>query len=372
MSRSEARAYPMIDTLTGLRAYAALWVLSSHLFVGQAYDVGFGTRLDLGPFAYLAYRGAWGVDVFFVLSGFVMMHVYESRFAGGVRLREAARFLGLRLGRIYPLHVAVLALMAVGYASGRLPWDRHPFEVGALVANLLLVHCWGFQDVLVWNRPSWSISAEWFAYLLFPLMARSVQALRGPGATLLALAGAYVLYDVARYQVGGFTRGNLGPGSLLRVAFGFGAGVLLYRLSRWPRLDRVPWDAVCLAAVAGVALSMINLRGYDVLLHLPIVLLVFCVARSRGVAARLFDNRVSVYLGEISYSIYMVHFPLLRFLTHNFGARIQAETAGGGQALLWACAALVLGAVFATSALFYHAVEVPCRDWTKRRLASAA
>lgn len=359
----------MIDTLTGLRGYAALWVFSRHFFAGNAYDVGFGTRVDLGPLAYLAYRGAWGVDVFFALSGFVMMHVYESLFADRVRRRDAAVFLGLRLGRIYPLHVTVLLLMALGYATRLLPEDGHGFEVGPLVANLLLVHCWGVTDALVWNRPSWSISAEWFAYLWFPLMARGARLLRGPAALLGALAAGYVLYVAARFGVEGFARGNLGPGSLLRVGFGFGAGVILYRLTCWRWLERVPWDAVCLATIAGLAVAMTRPRTIDLLLHVPVVLLVFAVARSRSVAARLFDNRVSVYLGEISYSVYMIHFPLLRLLTYNFGASVRAATAGASQPVLWACTAGALSLVLAASALCYHAVEVPCRDWAKRRLA---
>jgi len=102
--------------------------------------------------------------------------------------------------------------------------------------------------------------------------------------------------------------------------------------------------------------------------NFPIALLVFAIACSSGFAARIFDNRVVFYLGEISYSIYMVHFPLLRFLTHNYGSRFDAVAASGDQPTLWAIALGVLALLIAVSSVCYHTIEVPCRDWVKRRV----
>jgi peptidoglycan/LPS O-acetylase OafA/YrhL len=371
MHRAPTDAYSMIDTLTGLRAFAALWVFSRHFFVGSAYDVGFGTRIDMGVASYIAILGGWGVDVFFVLSGFVMMHVYETRFSGGLRRSAIARFYALRLGRIYPLHVAILAVMAAGYALDVLPWDGKKFEGAGLLVNLLLVHCWGFYDALVWNRPSWSISAEWFVYLLFPFFVAVLGSIRKVWQLLLAIGVLFVLYYEARWEIGGFVRGNLGPGSLLRVTFGFLTGFFLYGLYKRRFLRRLDWDAICLVAmVAYVALmiSSFGSTGFSMLFHLAICVVVFSIACSNRYAARIFDNRVSIYLGEISYSIYMVHFPLLRFLTHNFGSHFEKVAAEGNQLVLWLLALAVVGLVIGASSICYHVIEVPCRNYVKRRV----
>jgi peptidoglycan/LPS O-acetylase OafA/YrhL len=325
----------------------------------------------MGVVAYLTVLGGWGVDVFFVLSGFVMMHVYETRFSGGLSRSAVTRFYVLRLGRIYPLHVALLGAMAVGYALDVLPWDGKKFEGAGLLVNLLLVQCWGFYDTLVWNRPSWSISAEWFVYLLFPFFVVVLGSIRKAWQLLLAIAVLFVLYYEARWEIGGFVRGNLGPGSLMRVTFGFLAGFFLYGLFKQRFLQRIDWDAVCVSTiVAFVALMILSVSRYhfSFIFHLPICLIVFSVARSSGYAARIFDNRVSVYLGEISYSIYMVHFPLLRFLTHNFGSRFETVAAEGNQLVLWLLALAVLGLVIGVSSLFYHVIEVPSRNYVKRRV----
>ena len=91
-------------------------------------------------------------------------------------------------------------------------------------------------------------------------------------------------------------------------------------------------------------------------------LLVFATACSSGFAARIFDNRVAFYLGEISYSIYVVHLPLLRFLTHNYGDRFDVVVASGNQLMLWAIALGVFVLLIAVSSFCYHAFTVPCRD----------
>jgi peptidoglycan/LPS O-acetylase OafA/YrhL len=371
MHRAPTDTYSMIDTLTGLRAFAALWVFSRHFFAGSAYDVGFGTKIYIGIASYVAILGGWGVDVFFVLSGFVMMHVYETRFSGGLKRSAVTRFYALRLGRIYPLHVAILGAMAVGYALDVLPSDGKKFQGAGLLVNLLLVHCWGFYDTLVWNRPSWSISAEWFVYLLFPFFVAAFGSIRKAWQLLLAIAVLFVLYHEARWEIGGFTRGNLGPGSLLRVTFGFLAGFFLYGLFKRRFLQRIDWDAVCLSAIVGyVALMILSFGRIDLSLvfHLAICVIVFSVACSSRYAARIFNNRVSMYLGEISYSIYMVHFPLLRFLTHNFGSYFETVAAEGSQLILWLLALAVLGLVIGMSSICYHVIEVPCRDYVKRRV----
>ena len=369
---SSQKAYRMIEPLTGLRAYAAFWALSRHFFLGNAYDIGFGTKVDLGPAYPIAIMGSDAIDIFFVLSGFVIAYVYRARFSDGLRMSEMWRYFAMRLGRIYPVHVALLGVMAVGYSLDVLPWDNIPFDWAGLTVNLLMVQCWGFYPHLVWNRPSWTVSAEWFVYMLFPLFVLVFGSIRKTRRLLLAIAAISVVYYLARWEIGGFTRGNLGPGSLMRATYGFLFGLFLHGLYLERFLARWNWDHVASAAIVMlVAVTVLAVNGYafPLAIYVPICLLVYSLTYARGYAARIFDNRVAVYLGEISYSIYLVHFPLLRALTHAFGPRVAEIAAEAGQPLLWLFTLAMVGTVIAAATVLYYLIELPCRNYVKRRAA---
>ena len=150
----------MLPTLTGVRGFAALAVLFYHIRGGMAGYLP-GAVIDGFAHGYLA------VDLFFVLSGFVLWWNYGPAFvAEGTR--AAPRFLVRRIARIFPLHLAILAAMALFalalLASGRDPGPHYGFA--ALPAHALLLQNWGFTADLRWNDPAWSISTEWAAYLL--------------------------------------------------------------------------------------------------------------------------------------------------------------------------------------------------------------
>jgi len=364
------KAYRMIEPLTGLRAYAAFWALSRHFFLGSAYDIGFGTKVDLGYAYPIAIMGSDAIDIFFMLSGFVIAYVYRNRFANGLRMSELWRYFAMRLGRVYPVHVAIIGVMAVGYSVDALPWDNIPFDWAGLIVNLLMVQCWGFYPDLVWNRPSWTVSAEWFVYVLFPLFIVVFGSIRKVRNLLLAIAAISVVYYLARWEIGGFTRGNLGPGSLMRATYGFLFGLFLNGLYLKRFLAHWNWDLVALAAIVMlVAVTFLTVNGYafPLSIYVPICLLVYSLTYARGFAARLFDNRVAVFLGEISYSIYLVHFPLLRALTYAFGERGAEIAAEAGQPLLWLFTFAMVGIVIAAATVFYYLIELPCRNYVKRR-----
>ena len=160
-----------LKQLTSLRFFAALWVVAYHYWPSLT-----------GGYPVLVDKGYLGVELFFVLSGFILAHVYLDD-AGAGRLNYG-RFLWARLARIYPVHLVTLAAiglmgalaLALGYPM------RHQVIVwSVLPQTLLLIHAWGTASVSAWNHPSWSISAEWFAYVFFPLFAAAAWALRAGG-----------------------------------------------------------------------------------------------------------------------------------------------------------------------------------------------
>ncbi|MFC5370965.1 acyltransferase family protein [Brevundimonas faecalis] len=345
--------------LTALRFMAALWV--------ALYT--FWPNLDVGFVPNLTAKGYLGVELFFVLSGFILSHVYLQAFA---EKRFSYRgFLWARIARIYPLHLFTLfGVMALGLAatfvgmqidSGILSWKTLP-------AHLLMVHAWGFAGEAGWNHPSWSISAEWFAYLTFPLFATLAWSLRkrpwlAAGAAALFLAGLYAGFE----RVAGFplTEATFRWGAL-RIVPCFAYGCALYLVYRRAPLPRAGLLALAAAAVMIAAASIF---AWDAVTVLAAGLLILALASVPNERAGLLASRPAVYLGEISYSVYMVCAPW-QILAVNLAARATGAEDKRLQLFVWL--GIVLGLI-AAAAVTYHLVERPARKalrgWAERRRA---
>ena len=128
--------------------------------------------LHAGDKSGLVFKGYLGASLFLVLAGFLAVHLVVTQTAQG-RFRYGP-FLWTRLIRTYPLHLAMIAVMAVLLIGGRLTGAALPaavFDWRGLLANLALVQGWGTVPTVSWNFPSWLISAEWFAYIALPVTA---------------------------------------------------------------------------------------------------------------------------------------------------------------------------------------------------------
>lgn len=156
-----------IAPLTGIRAFAAFWVFFRH-FRTEILDVFPGAQI----FAPLMNLGYLGVDLFFILSGFILTFTHLDTMAGRYDWRKALGFLWLRIGRVWPLTAFVLMLFGAYFVFQTFSTGNPAFlaqlDAGRLVQHLLLVHAW-YPHILDWNGLDWSISAEWLAYLTFGL-----------------------------------------------------------------------------------------------------------------------------------------------------------------------------------------------------------
>lgn len=339
-----------IRELTSLRAFAAWWVVAYHF---SALLPAFGGH-DLPVLG----TGFVGVDIFFVLSGFVLAYVYSAQIV--TDQFNYTQFLINRFARVYPLHlVTMLALLvpaAILYGLGidiAIVDNLRPKEnydpVFAVFTHLLAVHAWGFDPVTYFNGPSWSISAEFFAYILFPVFGWLF--LKPALRTSLALAASLVVgVSLLTYALLGVSPAALPTGyGIGRILPEFVIGMVAWRL--WGGV-KSPWGWALVAA--GVALLLAAPASVLVPVGAACLVLGFATVR--------FESRVLHFLGEISYSTYMIH-ALVLFALLPILARFPAYQAGVF------VAAIVI--TLAGSVVSYFLVEVPARSWL-RRIANRA
>ncbi len=162
-----------IKALTGLRIVAALWVVLFH-FRPLLWEASPRLKDDLEP---LLNAGAQGVDLFFILSGFVLTWNYLDRMGPSFATRATLHFLWLRLSRVWPvylvtMHIAALWIIFTLHVGNVPSPDADKLTAISYVRQVFLVQLWfePFFDGTSFDGPAWSISAEWLAYLLFGVL----------------------------------------------------------------------------------------------------------------------------------------------------------------------------------------------------------
>jgi peptidoglycan/LPS O-acetylase OafA/YrhL len=348
-----------IRPLTGIRGIAALTVFLAHsqeALLSRGIDLSAPTLIER-----LFLSGGRQVDIFFVLSGFILTLIYDKWFDGGINRSNYLKFLRKRLARIYPLHAFMLVLIAgfVLVASVRhtqVANGLERFSLSSLAQNFLLVHAWGFdgKEGGTWNPPSWSISIEYLAYLLFPLFLWvSTTARKNHRWLLLAaiLACGFLCNAVMFW-------GQAGVSGISRGLTEFALGCLCVSFFSSSLAD---W----LRSNVGSALALLALLiCYALTPETSFAIAVFAAPLILALTGK---NRVSAFfgwtpvyfLGEISYSIYLGH-----FLFTSIAYRLVSVGWMRSGPLATALGVIfIITFVLGLSTLTYYAIERPGRDW---------
>lgn len=307
MTEAALRSTPFpadISALTGLRLFLALGVILFH------YQLAWTPPVEL---AGLFNRSRLAVDIFFMLSGFILTHIY---LRDGQTL-DYGRFIVARLARIYPLHLVVLAGMGVMVAGASLVGvglEPGRFNAPDFFSTLFMTHAWfPRQSLVLWNGPSWSLSAEWFAYLLFPAYAWIGLRLRARPWLILGMSAlGFMAFDAFHVATMGAilprSEDNMG---ILRILPEFLAGVGLYFLGL--KLSPGRAAAALFAAVTTAALIVAMQIPLDdrliVLLGAPFLLSIALLSKAgRG---SVLSHPIVRFGGQISFAVYISHIPVL-------------------------------------------------------------
>lgn len=344
--------------LDALRFFFALIIVVAH-------TIGFRQTLIHGAFA---------VDFFFILSGFVLSHALIGRPVA------ARQFAWARLARLYPLHLAALAWLVclVPPFSSSLP----EYSMTALALSATMLQGVAVLQIQIWNFPAWSIGVEFLVnlLLLYPVVkaravgAAAVAVILSYLATILAWGPVFDWFNVQS------AFGTYVSGGLLRGSGGILLGYLLYEayLRLEPRLAGTRltgWTTGLEIAVIGALLFSLwtDDRRWNVLPVPLSALLVLQMAAAPGLVSGMLQREPFAYLGDCSYSIYLLHIPL--FLTFVALGLMPAPLPETGIAPLWPIYFVLL---LILSAASFRLVERPAqrslmqayKAWSTRSVAS--
>lgn len=303
--------------------------------------------------------GYLAVDLFFMLSGFVLFYCHGHEFEA-VRSSTVLTFYKKRLARVYPVHLLLL-LLFLSVPSTILLFSEQAtvtnrFTSGSFIANLLLIQNWGLFDQLTWNIPAWSISVEWFAYLWFPAIAFAISKFRDAKAVLIGLILISLLLVPLTGNLFGIASigDNISNYGVIRGLIQFIVGALLCPLAL-SRRDANLYVPTFVAIIPFGLLILLSAGIVSDLWFAPLTFLVLILYLSggRGFVARAFKSRWLVFLGDISYSTYIIH-----YLVYDWFKFLFIKP---GEPAAWWLIVLTFGFILVASILSYRWIERPAQ-----------
>jgi peptidoglycan/LPS O-acetylase OafA/YrhL len=339
-----------IRALTGVRGVGAALIVVYH----------FGKiRLDWVHEVWPVPHGYMAVDLFFMLSGFVIGLGYRNAFSGNFSTNYRA-FLIKRIARLYPAYIVISVLYVLKLAfhlAGEETLAR--FGLFDVIGNVLMLGGWGLH-IYPLIGVAWAASAELGSYILLPLLMLGTLQRGVFGWSLCVLLSVIAIYAIDASGLGYsgpldvVETTSLYP--LLRAIAGFTFGLAIYRYA--DNLDRLTprsQDAILIVTLVALVVAACVTKN-DFPVYFLLIPLIAILSRDAPLALLLFGNRLVYHLGVISYSIYLLHPLFIRFTalaSRHFGATEFAYTI---------CALVSFALIWGLSYLSYRFVEIPGRN----------
>lgn len=324
-SATYADSKPHYELLDGLRGVAALLVLFYHIFEGLSFAAG-GTLITVINHGYLA------VDFFFILSGFVISYAYDDRWG---KTMTTGNFFKRRLIRLHPMIIMGVILGAITFfLQGSVQWDGTKIATSAVMLAMLCAMFFipavpgvsyevrGNGEMFPLNGPSWSLFFEYIGNILYALF---IHRLSNKALTVLVGLSGIALAWFTIFNVSGYDMFGVGWtldtvnffGGTLRMLFPFSMGMLLARHFKPMNVKGAFW-------ICSMILLLLFCVPYIVTENSPIslnglfeaicILFIFPILLWIGASGKTTDNfssRVCKFLGDISYPLYAVHYPIM-------------------------------------------------------------
>lgn len=350
-----------LDSLTSLRFFAAALIVALH----STNLSGMGSIEKYIP-------AAQGVSFFFVLSGFILAYAYPA-----FTSRESIeRFYVARIARIWPLHLLTLIIWIVLIDDFSLAKFEYADGIVRFFANILMIHAW--VPIEIWqtsfNGVSWSISAEIFFYILFPIIIVNFQKYwKEIIALQLTLIASIILLSSgmdqsdSRHPSLSSMLYFFPPARLLE----FTIGIFIHAAFKFWSLRRITltslqWTAIEISSVFLVCATMYASSNHQILYALnnsvkyfisvsgsaiSFAIMIFVFSTSKGFVNVALSYKPLIILGESSFALYLIHYPLIAWMgKHEDLFRPGLIT----YAIMWALAIFL-------STLLHYFIESPIR-----------
>lgn len=367
------------ENLTALRGFAALGVLVFHcdLFLKPIVDQT--VTMIIG-------NGWLLVDFFFILSGFILSHAYKETFKGKVTRTEYVWFISRRFARIFPLHCIVLLLTCIivlamiDSAAGLSHFMQQMLDLGTFPAVLLLLNSLNLHATPPLNTSTWSLSAEWCTYLLFPFLVHLTW--KFVNFRIVKSVLLFVFIFIVTYvflYLGGCDFESVGSIEIKMTSnWGFIRCLIWFTIGLTTRFyartfldyDFVGGDTF-LSALFIAVLSAMHFDINSVFTILLFPLLIFSASQNRGVISKLLGLRTFQTLGKLSFAIYLVHVPLiyiywLIILQKHPDALLRVGVIQSAiEISAWILCIQIIAVTLLLSWFLHHAIEHPCNNFIR-------
>jgi peptidoglycan/LPS O-acetylase OafA/YrhL len=367
---SQSRKDHFLTNLTPIRGIAAILVVIFHFEIVLVLFLPRETS-KLFSKCYLM------VDLFFIMSGFIIYHVYGEFFKHEIQKATFNKYIRARLARVYPLHIFTLILTVILVVSQQFKWNEL-FNLHAIPTHVFMLQSFGLHSIYTWNVPAWSISAEFVAYIIFPIFAFLIYRYKNITPIVVSALIIFIYWLLAfkfSKENGTTGRYNLDQTfdyGYLRGIAGFLAGGMIYHLYLKKMFHFLKADTILV--ILFVLLFACLHYGVTDLAFIPVfLLLVLSAAYNTGRVKRIFNNRFLQWLGDISYSVYLMQFPLMIFVIVSLPH--LGITWNGVYSLhlpYWQaalCCLLFLAVLIGISALSYQYIERPFRKLINSKIS---
>ncbi|EOT7725453.1 acyltransferase family protein [Escherichia coli] len=353
-----------IKCLTGIRGVAALYVVVYHML---HHDVGI-TFIKNG---YIA------VDLFFVLSGFIMTYTYKDYFSDNISSKSLYIFLNHRYSRVWPTYIFWTAATAAFIKH----IDFSNYQL--VLPNFFMIQSWGLASSIVGT--GWSVSVELLAYIIFPLMCLAVSKAKLKSSVLLFIiltaALLIVAYNRSHFvtgEQGGFS-GPLdvvaydGAGALIRGVSGFCLGVLSWNTYSYLRKNVQAETANKIATIVALLIIIsLSIKGTDIVSVVLFSVLIPVIGAHETKVGKVLSSKVAYFLGMISYSMYLCHtlfiYDMKKYFNHIANVALNNKDIS-----LIAATIITLAIVTLISYISFVLIENPTRKLlrTRNRITTA-
>ncbi|KAF2394742.1 acyltransferase family protein [Pseudomonas frederiksbergensis] len=336
MDCAEINKVEDLKPLTSLRFFAAMMIVVLHSLLFWPWFTGAPSALTSG------------VSFFFVLSGFILTHVYS--------VKGVASYWGFvrdRVSRIWPMHMFALLLLIIFVRNDVATYDGVGLfsKSSQFVVDVFLLQSLTPFEIIIfsWNSVSWSISTELFFYLAFPFLLMNINStwrLKMVSAAFISVGYAFLIFTLLNEQTSG--KGLITPSSAIHAnpifrAFEFCLGICSWVIWRKYikklKLSFFVWSIIEIAVVVNVAVWVLFfhkalLAFFDDASPLKLIFrilgsawvyaaLIIVCASGRGVIGKILNNKALIFLGEISFAVYMLHMILMKFFAFSLAPDYQ-------------------------------------------------